>query len=130
LSVDTARPAGLQWQRSPPDEFIRRISGGFMSVLVITTVQADATVFEKVVADNAQAIRSISDEARAKGAQRHLFADDGAGNLLIVDVWDSRESFDAFFGSQPEIGRLMQEVGVTAQPSTVSYRVLDTPDMF
>jgi len=101
-----------------------------MSVLVITTVQADAAVFEKVIAENTDAVRGVSEEARANGAQRHLFADDGAGNILIVDVWDSRDSFDAFFSSQPDIGRLMQEVGVTAQPSTVSYRVIDTADMF
>ena len=100
-----------------------------MSVLVITTVQADAAVFEKVIADNADAVRGVSEEARAKGAQRHLFADDGAGNVLIVDVWDSRDAFDAFFGSQPAIAQIMQEVGVTAQPSTVSYRVIDTADM-
>jgi heme-degrading monooxygenase HmoA len=101
-----------------------------MSVLVITTVQADVAMFEKVFAQNTDMARSISEQARSKGAERHLFADDGKGNLLIVDVWDSRESFDNFFGSQPEIGRLMQEVGVTTQPATVSYRVLDTADAF
>lgn len=101
-----------------------------MSVLVITTVAADAAVFEKVMSENADTLRGISDEARARGATQHLFADDGAGHILIVDEWDSRESFDAFFGSQPAIGKLMGEVGVTAPPSTVSYRVLETADRF
>jgi heme-degrading monooxygenase HmoA len=101
-----------------------------MSVLVITTVQADVAMFEKVMANNADAVRGISTKARAKGAERHLFAEDGKGNVLIVDVWDSRESFDAFFGGEPEIGRLMKETGVTTEPKTVSYRVLDTADAF
>jgi heme-degrading monooxygenase HmoA len=101
-----------------------------MSVLVITTVSADVAVFEKVVSENAETMRGISDEARSRGAQRHLFADDGAGHVLIVDEWDSRESFDAFFGSQPDIGKMMAEVGVTAPPSTVSYRVLESADRF
>jgi hypothetical protein len=101
-----------------------------MSVLVITTLSADVAVFEKVMSENTDTLRAISEEARSKGATRHLFADDGAGNILIVDEWDSRESFDAFFGSQPAIGKLMGEVGVTSQPSTVSYRVLETSDRF
>jgi hypothetical protein len=101
-----------------------------MSVLVITTVRADATVFEKVAAENADMLKRIAEDGRARGAERHLFADDGQGNLLIVDVWDRRESFDEFFGSQPDIGRLMQESGVSEQPSTVSYRVIDSPDRF
>jgi len=101
-----------------------------MSVLVITTVSADVAVFEKVMSEHADTLRGISDEARAKGATRHLFADDGAGHVLIVDEWDSRESFDMFFGSQPDIGKMMAEVGVTAQPTTTSYRVLETADRF
>ena len=101
-----------------------------MSVLVITTLTADAAVFEKVMSENSDTLRGISEEARSKGATRHLFADDGAGNVLIVDEWDSRESFDAFFGSQPEIGKMMQEVGVSGPPSTTSYRVIDTVDRF
>ena len=101
-----------------------------MSVLVITTVSADVSVFEKVMSENADTLRGISDEARAKGASRHLFADDGAGHILIVDEWDSRESFDAFFSTQPDIGKMMAEVGVTAPPSTVSYRVIESADRF
>jgi heme-degrading monooxygenase HmoA len=101
-----------------------------MSVLVITTLAADAAVFEKVMSENSDTLRGISEEARSKGATRHLFADDGAGNVLIVDEWDSRESFDAFFGSQPEIGKMMQEVGVSGPPSTTSYRVIETVDRF
>ena len=101
-----------------------------MSVLVITTVTADVATFEKVMGENADTMRAIADDARARGAQRHLFADDGAGHLLIVDEWDSRESFDAFFGSHEDVGKLMAEVGVTTPPSTVSYRVLESVDKF
>ena len=93
-----------------------------MSVLVITTLAADAAVIrEGHERERRHACDGISDEARGRREPaRHLFADDGAGNVLIVDEWDSRESFDAFFGSQPEIGRLMQEVGVSGPPSTTS----------
>jgi heme-degrading monooxygenase HmoA len=101
-----------------------------MSVLVITTIAADTAVFEKVAADSTDTMRDIAGQGRAQGAATHMFADDGAGNLLIVDVWDSREAFDAFFSSQPDIGDLMQRVGVTAPPSTVSYRIIETADRF
>jgi heme-degrading monooxygenase HmoA len=101
-----------------------------MSVLVITKIRADVAMFEKIAADNTDTLRSISAEGRSRGAESHLFADDGEGNMLIVDVWDTREHFDEFFGSQPEIARLMQEAGVTAPPSTVSYEVVDSSDRF
>jgi hypothetical protein len=129
LSVDTGRDEVC-------NGFARRGAAGspsreeIVSVLVITTVPADVAVFEKVMSENTDTLRSISEEARSKGASRHLFADDGAGNILIVDEWDSRDSFDTFFGSQPDIGKMMAEIGVTTQPSTVSYRVLETADRF
>ena len=101
-----------------------------MSVLVITTVPADMGAFDKVAADNADTMRRIADEARAKGAEHHWFADDGAGNLMIVDIWDTREHFEEFFASQPDIPKMMAQAGVEARPSTVSYRVMETPDAF
>lgn len=101
-----------------------------MSVLVITKVHVEPAIFEKVVTENAETLRGISGEAQTRGAEHHLFADDGEGNVLIVDVWDRRESFDAFFGSQPQIAQLMHDAGVTDRPSTVSYQVIDGPDRF
>ena len=101
-----------------------------MSVLVITKVNADPSVMAKVVAANADVLRDISAEGRSRGAEHHLFADDGEGHVLIVDVWDRREHFDEFFGSHADIGRLMHEAGVTDTPSTLSYEVIDGPDRF
>jgi hypothetical protein len=72
----------------------------------------------------------IADDARKKGAEHHWFADDGSGNLMIVDIWDTREHFEEFFSSEPAIKKLMAQAGIQAQPSTVSYEVMDTPDMF
>ena len=101
-----------------------------MSVLVITKVNADPTVMAKVVAENGDVLRGISAEARSRGAEQHLFADDGEGHVLIVDVWDRREHFEEFFGSHAEIHRLMGEAGVHDAPTTTTYQVIDGPDRF
>ena len=72
-----------------------------MSVLVITKVNADPSAMEKVSAANADVLEQISAEARSRGAQHHLFADDGEGHVLIVDVWDAASTSTSSSARRP-----------------------------
>lgn len=49
---------------------------------------------------------------------------------MVIDEWGSVEEFEGFFGAQEDIKKVVAEIGLTGQPSTVSYQVLDTPDRF
>jgi hypothetical protein len=49
---------------------------------------------------------------------------------MVIDEWGSLEEFEAFFGAQEDIKKVVGEFGLTGEPSTVSYQILDTPDRF
>lgn len=49
---------------------------------------------------------------------------------MVIDEWDSAESFDGFFADNAEIAKIAAAAGVAAPPSSAYYRILDTPDRF
>lgn len=102
-----------------------------MSVVVIIRFPgAKIDKFREVYDRNSETMGGISADGRSKGAIHHLFVEDENGDVMVVDEWGSMEEFEGFFGAQEEIKKIMSEVGPTGPPSTVSYRVLDTPDKF
>jgi heme-degrading monooxygenase HmoA len=101
-----------------------------MSVIVMTRVPGQITDFERVVKENSDTFVSVSQAGKAAGAVHHCFVEDTDGSVMIIDEWDSEESFQAFFTSQEEIPKLMAAAGVTGPPVTTSYRIIDTPDRF
>jgi hypothetical protein len=101
-----------------------------MSVIVMTKVPGQIADFERVVKEYEDTFVSVSLEGKAAGAVHHCFAEDTDGALLIIDEWPTEESFQAFFGSQQDIPKLMAAAGVTGAPVTTSYRIIDTPDRF
>ena len=54
------------------------------------------------------------------GAISH-FATLTDSGLRVVDVWESREQFDAF--AQEQIGPFSQQAGITAQPAIQFFEV-------
>jgi hypothetical protein len=101
-----------------------------MSVIVMTHVPGQVTDFERVVKEYADTFVAVSVEGKAAGAVHHCFVEDTDGSLLIIDEWPTEEAFQAFFGSQEDIPKLMAAAGVAGPPSTTSYRIIDTPDRF
>ena len=100
-----------------------------MSVLMVLRVQVDPEAFKKVASENEDAMRGIADRGRSRGAAHHAFYA-GDGEVLIVDEWDSAESFKAFFEEEgPNIGPLMAQAG--AQPGEPEfYEKIDSADAF
>src|SRR4051812_13811443 len=98
-----------------------------MSVLVILRVPTDAASFERVAAENSDTMKGITDRSRDRGAIHHAFYE-GDGEVLVVDEWDSAESFQAFFEDEgPNIGPLLAAAGVQGEPGPATfYRKIDT----
>jgi heme-degrading monooxygenase HmoA len=99
-----------------------------MSVLMVLRVPGDPAKLEEYAAANSEQLKAIAEDGRSKGAVHHRFFG-GDGEIVVVDEWDSAESFQGFFESQQEIPKIMQEVA-TGEPQISFYRPLDTGDDF
>ena len=95
-----------------------------MSVLMVLRVSAAPKAVEGY--DQA-AIRGIAERGRAAGALRHRFFTNG-DEILVVDEWPDRETFEQFFASEPEIGQMMAAAGVTGQPSPEFFERMGVDD--
>jgi hypothetical protein len=93
-------------------------------------IEADPTRFEQVAKDNAEMLNSISARGKAAGAISHQFYV-SKDSVLVVDEWPDEASFLGFYeAAGPDIGALMGQAGVTAQPTPNFWRPLDTSDKF
>ena len=81
-----------------------------MSVLVTVRAAGDP---KGVEAFDQAVIRGVSDLGRAAGAIRHRFFTNGS-EVLVVDEWADRESFEAFFAGNQDIPQVMAAAGVTS----------------
>ncbi len=99
-----------------------------MSVLMVMRVPGDPNKLEEYAQANADQLKGITDDAKSRGAVHHRFFG-GDGEVVVVDEWDSEDSFQGFFESQQDIPKIMQEVA-TGEPQISFYRPLDTGDDF
>ena len=85
-----------------------------MSVLVVMTVPGDTATFESFMAANPDRVLALTEKAKAAGCRAHRFAV-GAGEIVVVDEWDSAEQFQTFFGAA-EIQTVVGEMGAQGEP--------------
>jgi len=100
-----------------------------MSVVVTVRVGGDTERFRGYVAENGQTLTAIAEEARAKGCRHHRFAV-GDGYVLVVDEWETAESFQAFFEGNEAIAGVMRDSGAQSEPEISIAEALDTADQF
>lgn len=100
-----------------------------MSVFITLTVDVDPATAEKIIGGNTERTQRINEEAKGLGAIHHAFYG-GDGKILVMDEWDSAESFYKFFENSTEVAEIMQEAGVTSQPEIHVWEKLDTHDEF
>ena len=100
-----------------------------MSVFVFVRIKTEPGTLERVAAERADEMRAVSQEGRDRGAVHHCFIEVD-GDVMVVDEWDSAESFQEFFSSNEVIPRIMEATGVQAEPEISIHRKLDTPDAF
>jgi heme-degrading monooxygenase HmoA len=99
-----------------------------MSVLMVLRVPGDPDKLEQYAEANSEQLKDIAEDGRSNGAIHHRFFG-GDGEIVVVDEWDSEESFQSFFGSQQEIPQIMQAVA-SGEPQISFYRPLNTGDEF
>ena len=97
--------------------------------LITLTVQVDPAKWEQVAQANADRLKRIGQQAQGMGCIHHRFVG-GEGVVMVIDEWDSPESFHKFFENNADIPALMSEAGVTSAPEIKVWDKLDTPDEF
>lgn len=102
-----------------------------MSVLVILRFPGDTDQFRSYVADdsNAEKLKAISDDSKNRGAIHHRFGV-GDGFVLVVDEWDSPQSFQEFFDGNEAIEEVSREGGAQGEPEVTIAEAIETPDQF
>jgi hypothetical protein len=73
------------------------------------------------------AIQAVADRGKAAGAIRHRFFTNGS-EVLVVDEWPDRETFQAFFDTETEIPQVMAAAGVTSQPTIEFWDRMDVEE--
>jgi heme-degrading monooxygenase HmoA len=100
-----------------------------MTVRVIGRMSVDPEILEKLFAERKSDFEAVASEAKALGALHHEFLR-GDGEVWLTDVWETAEQFEKFFASQPIIGSLLADAGVSAPPEINICEVMDSPDRF
>jgi hypothetical protein len=99
-----------------------------MSVLMTFWVQGNPDELERLAREDPDALRGIAEEAKKAGVIAHRFYG-SEGQIMVIDEWPDRESFERFFESQREkIEGMMQAVGTTGEPGVNFWRELETND--
>jgi hypothetical protein len=100
-----------------------------MSVLIIGKFQGDTAKFAQALVDRADEFTKITDNAKAVGAIHHRFGI-GDGFIIIVDEWESFDSFQKFF-SDPELQQFIGTVGAApAPPELTVAEAVTSADQF
>jgi hypothetical protein len=101
-----------------------------MSVIVIGRFpMPDVARAKQALASNAALLEEITEEAMGLGARHHRFLESD-GELVILDEWDSVESFQNFFGSNTKIPTIMQEAGAQGPPKVEVFSPVEAAGTF
>ena len=98
-----------------------------MSVLMTLRVQGDATKLEALAASDPSLFPTVSGKGKEMGATYHRFYATDT-EIMVVDVWPDEATFQAFFDSTPDIGKVMAEAGVSTAPQITFWRNIDLGD--
>ena len=101
-----------------------------MSVIMTLNVTGDPKKMEQFASENKEKMQAVLEAAKGHGLIAHRFyGNEDGGQVMVIDEWPDRESFERFFGSvQDEIQPLMQQSGVEGEPGINFWRKLDTHD--
>jgi hypothetical protein len=100
-----------------------------MSVIITVRMSADPAKAAAFAAENVDLIRSISQDGKRQGAIHHRFVA-REGEVMVIDEWDSAESFQRFFSGNADIPNVMAASGATGAPEVTVWEPLDMKDEF
>ena len=98
---------------------------------MVLKIPVDAAGMERAAQEHSDLLKGVSGRARDRGAIHHAFYE-GDDGVVVVDEWDSPESFQAFFEAEGEnIGQLMAAAGARGEPGPPRFhRKLELGDDF
>lgn len=99
-----------------------------MSVLMTMRIAGDPAKLEQSDegSDNGQVIIA---SAKQHGVIAHRFYGSDDGQIMVLDLWPDRESFQAFMEeNNARIRPMMEAVGAHGEPEITFWRELDTSD--
>jgi heme-degrading monooxygenase HmoA len=100
-----------------------------MSVIMTLRANGDPKKLEEQAARDPGAMRAIADEAVKAGLIAHRFYGSDDGQIMVVDEWPDRESFQRFFeANRSKIEPMMAESGITGEPQMSFWRKLESHD--
>ena len=89
-------------------------------------VRADTEQFRRFLIDEPERLRVFARSAHAAGALHHRFGV-GDGYFIVVDEWESIESFEKFM-SRDEIADVLRGIGAQSAPEIDVTEVIESPD--
>ena len=99
-----------------------------MSVIMTLRASGDPKELERRAGENPERMQEILDEAKEHGLIAHRFYGSDDGQIMVVDEWPDRQSFQTFFETaQPQIGPMMREVA-SGEPQITFWTKLETHD--
>ena len=99
-----------------------------MSVLVTMKMQGDTEQFRRFLETEGDRLRGLAQSARDAGAIHHRFGV-GDGFVVVVDEWDSAESFQRFISSDAVVA-VIGEMGGQGEPMVDITEAVKSPDQF
>ncbi len=99
-----------------------------MSVLVTMKVKGDTDQFRRFIGSEGDRLREVAQSARDAGAIHHRFGV-GEGFVVVIDEWDSAESFQRFISSDAVVA-VIGEMGAQGEPEVDITEAVDSPDQF
>ena len=101
-----------------------------MSVIVTLRISGDPAKFEEYAKAHPEVIEEVMGIAKGNGLIAHRFYGTD-GEFMAIDEWPDGDSFHAFFeAAGPQIGPMMEAVGVTSEPVPTVWTKLEAGDDF
>lgn len=98
-----------------------------MTVIVTLRLNSDPKRLEEIA--TADRMQPIVETAKSHGLIAHRFYGSDDGQVMVIDEWPDRQSFQTFFEStQDQIGPLMQDAGAQSAPEVTFWEKLETHD--
>ncbi len=101
-----------------------------MSVIVIVRFPvSDVTRALAALAENDALLEEITEDTRKLGAIHHTFAS-SENELIVIDEWDTAESFHAFFNGNPKVEKVTAGIGVQGPPTIEVFEKAEAAGTF
>ncbi|MFI7667526.1 hypothetical protein [Nocardia sp. NPDC049526] len=76
----------------------------------------DVSAAKQSFDSNRDLLQEITQDAKNMGRLHQ-----GDGEIVVIDEWESEESFRKFFDNNPKIARVIQAAGIPGPPTSMKF---------